>query len=269
MLPTSAVGRSQAPGSPPPADQGWPETDHAALKKLRDGTAAERETALRQLYTAYSPPLCGYIRRHWPLLPEEDIDDFTSEFAALCLTGDKAHFLTYDPGREESPVRLRTYLGRILDNYLRNRHRHSRAQRRGGDRHFESLDTIHPAAHQEKPADGSGPAPGLDLDAYDWHWAQHILGVAFHALETGSRATGEALPVLRPWILADPGDATLKEIARSQGCTHAALRARLHRLRKAWRQAVREAVARTVSHPDEIDDELRHLAAVLSRDPPA
>ena len=90
---------------------------------------------------------------------------------------------------------------------------------------------------------------------------------AFGALETGTPATREALAVLRPWILADPGDATLKEIARGMGRTHAALRAQLHRLRKTWRQAVRDAVAQTVPHADEIDDELRHLAAVLSRHP--
>ena len=105
----------------------------------------------------------------------------------------------------------------------------------------------------------------MDIDAYDRHWAQHILSLAFNSLETGTDVTRAALPVLRPWILADPGDATLKEIARTSGRTHAALRAQLHRLRKTWRQAVRDAVAQTVSHPDEIDDELRHLAAVLSR----
>ena len=46
-----------------------------------------------------------------------------------------------------------------------------------------------------------------------------------------------------------------------------ALEADLHRLRKEWRLAVRQAVAQTVSHPEDIDDELRHLAAVLSRHP--
>jgi DNA-directed RNA polymerase specialized sigma24 family protein len=254
---------------PPPACGGgsWPETDHPALTKLRVGTAAEKGEALRQLFFAYSHPLRSYIRQHWPRLPEEDIDDLATEFTTLCLTGDKAHFLTYDAGRAGLPVRLRTYLCTILDHYLRNKHRHATARIRGGNRQFESLDTTNPAAHQEMPADDSSSPPGLDTDAYDRHWAQHILRLAFRALETGTPATREVLPVLRPWILADPGDATLKEIARGMGRTHAALRAQLHRLRKTWRQAVRDAVAQTVPHPDEIDDELRHLATVLSRHP--
>ena len=255
------------PDPPAPGGPGWPETDHPALTKLRGGTAAEQGEALRQLFFAYSPPLRSYIRQHWPRLPAEDIDDLATEFTTLCLTGDKAHFLTYDPGRAGPPVRLRTYLCRLLDNYLRNQHRHASALMRGGQRQFESLDTTNPAAHQELPALDAGSPLALDTDAYDRHWAQHILRLAFSALEAGTPATREMLPVLRPWILADPGDATLKEMAKGVGRTHAALRAQLHRLRKTWREAVRDAVAQTVPHPDEIDGELRHLAAVLSRHP--
>ena len=148
-------------------------------------------------------------------------------------------------------------------------HRRARALIRGGNLQFESLDTTNPAAHQETAADGAAfSPPSVDSDAYDRHWAQHILSISFEALKSESPSTREALAELRPWILADPGDATLKQLARDTGRTHAALRARLYRLRKSWRHAVREAVARTVSHPDEIDDELRHLAAVLSRHSP-
>ncbi len=268
--PNSAAERvDPADSRPPPpsrAGGGWPDTDHPALQKLRAGTAAEQEAALRQLFLAYAQPLRSYIRHHWPLLPEADIDDHASEFTTLCLTGDKAHFLTYDPAREAPRARLRTYLCRILDHYLSNRHRRAHTQTRGGNRLFETLDTTNPAAHQEMPVDCNHP-PGVDIDAYDRHWAQHILSLAFTSLESASEISKTSLPLLRPWILADPGDATLKEIASELGRTHAALRAQLHRLRKTWRQAVRQAVAQTVTHPDEIDDELRHLAAVLSQHP--
>ncbi len=258
-----------APLTPPPpcAAQGWPETDHSALLTLRTGTPAEKDSALRQLYLTYAQPLRSYIRHHWPLLPEADIDDLASEFATHCLTGEKAHFLTYDVEQNGPRARLRTYLCRILDNYLSNQHRRAHTQSRGGKRSFETLDTTNPAAHQETPVDCHDP-PGVDIDAYDRHWAQHILSLAFSAVESGNETTRAALPLLRPWILADPGEATLKEIAKDLGRTHASLRAQLHRLRKSWRQAVRQAVAQTVSHPDEIDSELRHLAAVLGRHPP-
>ncbi len=254
-----------APPSPPRMGaHGWPETDHSALRDLRDGTAAERDVALRALFAAYAQPVRSYIRRQWPQLAEADVDDLASEFATHCLTGPKAHFLTYDPARDGPGARLRTYLCRVLDNFLRNRHRHATALIRGGGHRFETLDTTNPAAHQEMPVDCQAP-PGVDIDGFDGDWAQHILALAFQSLETGPPATREMLPILRPWILADPGESTLKEIARELGRTHAALRAQLHRLRKSWRTAVREAVARTVPRPEEIDGELRHLAAVLAR----
>lgn len=224
---------------------------------------------MQRLFTAYSQPLRGYIRHHWPLLQAEDVEDLAAEFLSGCLTGGKPHFLTYDPaGNSGTPVRLRTYLRAVLDNFLRNHHRNSRAKGRAGGRNFESLDTIRPAAHQESGADGIQDASaGVNIDAYDRQWAQHILNTSFLAIENGAGSASEWLPVLRPWILADPGDSSLKEIALAKGTSHAAVRAQLYRLRKAWRDAVRSTVARTVSHPEEIDDELRHLAAVLSRHP--
>jgi DNA-directed RNA polymerase specialized sigma24 family protein len=247
--------------------RGWPETDHSALRNLRIGSAAEKDAALRQLFAAYFPPLRSYIRQHWPTLRPEDIEDLTSEFATLCLTGEKAHFLVYDPSHRGAAARLRTYLCRVFDNFLRNHHRRSQALMRGGNQQFESLDTANPAAHQEWSAEVSHGFVGVDMESYDLHWAQHIVRIAFNSLETGSPAIREALATLRPWIIADPGDATLKQIAQNLGRTHAALRMQLHRLRKAWRQAVRAAVAETVASPEEIDDELRHLAAVLARHP--
>jgi predicted RNA-binding Zn ribbon-like protein len=39
----------------------------------------------------------------------------------------------------------------------------------------------------------------------------------------------------------------------------------VHRLREKYREAVRRQVAHTVSSPDQIEDELRHLSSVLAR----
>ena len=256
--------------APPDAGAGsdatWPETDHSVLNRLRNGNPANREKALEQLFEAYSQPIRGYIRHHWPSLPHEDINDIFSEFATRCLTGDKAHFLTYEADRPgHHNVRLRTYLCKILNHFLVSHHRRTHALSRGGNQHFESLDTTRPAPHHELPDPDSANERAVSLNAYDRHWAQHILSLAFGTLESSSTIPKEVLAALKPWILADPGDATLKELATELGRTHAALRAQLYRLRKSWRQAIREAVAQTVSHPDDVDDELRHLAAVLSQ----
>jgi RNA polymerase sigma factor (sigma-70 family) len=265
--PDGSQADRHGPSPPPPAGETWPETDHPTLRALRTGSAGEQEAALHKLFSSYAQPLRRYIRHHWPLLTETDIDDLVSEFLTLCLTGEKAHFLTFDPARPGPPPRLRTYLRSILDNFLRNHRRHSHAKIRGGDRKFESLDTIRPARHQETPAGGPNSPHHLDTETYDRHWAQHVLSLSFSTLENGTPAIRTWLPILRPWILADPGETSLKEIARQHGCTHDSVRTHLHRLRKALRKAVRDAVSQTVVDPAEIDDELRHLVAVLSRYP--
>lgn len=244
----------------------WPSTDHPTLQKLRNGTPDERQAALRDLFLFYQPSIRIYIHHKWPRLQPPDVEDLASEFVILCLTGEKPHLLSYQQDGTGPRVLLRTYLGRLLDHYLTDRHRHANAQIRGGRHQFESLDTNHPDAHQEIP---TLIAPSLaDAEIFDRHWAQAVLRRAFAAVETGNPTTRASVSALRPWILPDPDDATLKDLAQSLGRTHNALRAQLHRLRKAWRKAIREAVAETVSHPDEIDEELRHLARVLSHEMP-
>lgn len=56
---------------------------------------------------------------------------------------------------------------------------------------------------------------------------------------------------------------TYAEIAARLGRTEGAIKVAAHRLRHRYRELVRAAIAQTVSGED-IDDELRHLLAVLS-----
>jgi RNA polymerase sigma-70 factor (ECF subfamily) len=46
--------------------------------------------------------------------------------------------------------------------------------------------------------------------------------------------------------------------------TEGAFKVEVHRLRQRYRKLLREEVARTVSRPEEIDEELRHLIAIVS-----
>ena len=39
----------------------------------------------------------------------------------------------------------------------------------------------------------------------------------------------------------------------------------VHRLKRRYRELLREEIGRTVSAPEEIDEELRHLIAVVGR----
>jgi RNA polymerase sigma-70 factor (ECF subfamily) len=50
------------------------------------------------------------------------------------------------------------------------------------------------------------------------------------------------------------------QLAMNEG----AVKVAVHRLRKRYRQLLRAEIAQTTAHPVDVDDELRHLFAVLT-----
>ena len=54
-----------------------------------------------------------------------------------------------------------------------------------------------------------------------------------------------------------------EELAKKLGMTEGALKVAVHRLRQRYREVLRAEIAETVNSPDEIEDEMRHLVAVL------
>jgi RNA polymerase sigma-70 factor (ECF subfamily) len=55
------------------------------------------------------------------------------------------------------------------------------------------------------------------------------------------------------------------ELAHRLGTTEAAVQVAVHRLRKRYRDSLREAIAATVADPAEVEDELRALFAALGQ----
>jgi len=65
-------------------------------------------------------------------------------------------------------------------------------------------------------------------------------------------------------LLADEPDHLLQaEIASELGMTENAVKQAFHRFRQRYRKLLREEIAHTVAVPGDIEDELRHLVAVL------
>ena len=54
-----------------------------------------------------------------------------------------------------------------------------------------------------------------------------------------------------------------KDLAEKLEMTDAAVRMAIHRLRRRFRELLREDIAQTVAGPDDVDDEIRHLFAAL------
>jgi transposase-like protein len=66
-------------------------------------------------------------------------------------------------------------------------------------------------------------------------------------------------------FLLGRSDAPYAELAREMNTSEGALKVAIHRLRKRYRGLFREEIADTVADPEEVESELRFLAAVLSK----
>ena len=68
---------------------------------------------------------------------------------------------------------------------------------------------------------------------------------------------------LQKSLMDEPDRPSQADTAHEFGMTENAVKQAFHRLRQRYRQLLREEIAHTVMVPGDIDDELRHLIAVL------
>src|SRR5260370_33162391 len=76
----------------------------------------------------------------------------------------------------------------------------------------------------------------------------------------GNGALFDALKQLLP---DEPGSPSQAEIASQLGMTENAIRQAFYRFRQRYQSLLREEIANTVATPADIEDELRHLIAVI------
>jgi RNA polymerase sigma-70 factor (ECF subfamily) len=69
---------------------------------------------------------------------------------------------------------------------------------------------------------------------------------------------------LKVFLVGQP-DAPYAALAREMNISEGALKVAIHRLRKRYRELFRQEIADTVASPEDVESELRFLAAVLSK----
>lgn len=211
-------------------------------------------TALETLCRTYWYPLYAYTRRlgHAP----HDAQDLTQEFFLRVLQKDYFKSVAPEKGK------FRTFLILALKRFLANQWDRARAQKRGGGHVPLSLDaTTAEARYQVEPADGLSPDR-----IYERRWALTLLEEVIAALrdECGRAGRATEFEALKVFLTAPKGAVPYAEVAARLGMAEGALRVAVHRLRRRYRELFREHIAHTVSQPNEIDDEIRHLLSVLS-----
>jgi RNA polymerase sigma-70 factor (ECF subfamily) len=226
----------------------WSLVVAAARPDATDGAAA-----LSSLCEAYWHPVYSYIRRSGR--DQDDARDLTQAFFARMI--EKNDVRQADPERG----RFRTFLLASVRNFLANQHDAATALKRGGGAPHLSLETNEEEhRYVREPAERQTPE-----HLFQRRWALAVIDAAMarvaHEYATGDRR--RLFDQLRP-SLAGEEPASYDAIAAELHTTPGALRVALHRLRRAFRHALRDVILETVERPEDVDDELRFLTEALS-----
>jgi RNA polymerase sigma-70 factor (ECF subfamily) len=217
-----------------------------------DGSPTASE-ALERLCRTYWGPLYAYVRRQGHEVHEAQ--DLTQEFFARLL---EKHYLGLaDPARG----RFRTFLLTSLQNFLRNEWKSASRQKRGGGQAILPLDL--------ESAEGgyaTDPADGLTPEIiFEKRWAAALLDQVLRRLGEDYAAVGKGplFEQLKIFVWGEKNQASYAQMAVELGLSEGAVKVAVHRLRTRYRELLRAEVASTVADPAEIDEELRHLIAMV------
>ncbi len=228
-------------------------TRWSVVLAAQDKSSPDSAAALEMLCRAYWYPLYAYVRGSGR--SPHDAQDLTQEFFARLLALDWLRVVLPEKGR------FRTFLLVTMKRFLTNEWHRDRAQKRGAGNTPLSLDT-EVAEHR------FATEPPLAPDAlYERRWAMTLLEESLERLEREFNQAGKEpeFNALKEWLTADRGSIPYDQIATALGTTEGAARVAVHRLRKQFRQSFRQTIAETVEVTGDVDAEMRHLVAVLSR----
>lgn len=222
--------------------------------------AAGRDTArgrdsLARLCQTYWFPLYAYVRRRG--YAPEDAQDLTQAFFARLLEKN------WVAAADRSKGRFRSFLLAAMKHFLADQWDRERAQKRGGDipRLSLPLETAE-ARYLSEPADMETPER-----IFERRWALTLLDEVLERLrsEYDRDGKGTLFTALHPCLVGERATQPYADLARSLGSTEGAVKSAVHRLRLRYRQLLREEIAGTLDEGEAVEDELRHLFAVLTR----
>jgi RNA polymerase sigma factor (sigma-70 family) len=220
------------------------------------GDPIQGRLALEELCKIYWRPLYSYAR--YQSISPADAEDLTQGFLGFVL--EKDLFAAADAGLG----RMRNYLLTAFGRHIKHWQRQANALKRGGGKEMLSLEAsmaedeiaIHPVDHRTPES------------YYQRLCALRIIETAVEQLakEQEEAGKGALFQLLRPRL--DPtqaGSGNDAELAAQMGLSHDSVRQSISRLRKRFREIMKEVVASTLSTPteDSVNEELAALRNAL------
>ncbi|MCL4179989.1 MAG: sigma-70 family RNA polymerase sigma factor [Verrucomicrobia bacterium] len=210
--------------------------------------------ALEKLCQTYWFPLYTYVRRRGQ--SPEDAQDLTQEFFARLL---EKHWVG---NADQTKGRFRSFLLSAMNHFLADEWDKARAQKRGGGvptvpLQFDTAET----RYGLEPEDNVTPERSFEL-----RWVLTLLEEVLNRLQAEYEQEGKAdlFAALNPCLVGERTSQPYAELAAKLGISEGTVKSAVHRLRQRYRQLLRDEIAQTVAGSADVDEELRHLSAVLA-----
>jgi len=215
----------------------------------------EAANALAQLCETYWAPIYSFIRRRG--YAPSDAEDLTQSFFAYFLRT-KAYSRT-----DRLHGKFRSFLLASVKNFLADNWDREQAIRRGGGYRFVSLDQGTAESFYDMASASDSTAERL----FELRWAKSLTASALDSLREELRAEGKLklFEQLKNFLTGGDVLPCYDEASARIGLPRATVKTHVHRFRQRYREIVRREVARTVSSPHEIDEELRYLCNILAQ----
>jgi RNA polymerase sigma factor (sigma-70 family) len=213
------------------------------------------ESALTELCRLYWYPLYTFARRRGR--SPEDAQDLTQSFF-LHMVEHRAF-----KGVDRLKGKFRSFLLASFQNHLSDAADRARRLKRGGGKDFVHLD-----AEDAEKRYRLEPVDFLTAEKiFDARWAMTVLGEALKKLSQEYAVGGKASTFEALKVFLDTNNSinphSYDEVASRLQVTTGAVKTHIHRLRKRYTALLCEEVGRTVSDPEEIDEEIHALREAL------
>jgi RNA polymerase sigma factor (sigma-70 family) len=216
-------------------------------------SSTQSDRALNELCQTYWYPLYAYVRRQGH--PKEDAEDLVQAFFARFLEKNYLEGLSIERGK------FRAFLLASLKHFLANEWDKSNRQKRGGGVEHLSLDWQ--SADERYHLDP--PDPSSPDKSFDREWALALLERVIHRLREECRRQGKAslFEQAKGYLMVGESAIPYAQAAHELQMEEGAMRVAVHRLRKRYRELLRDEIAQTLTDPAQVAEELRSLQAAL------
>jgi RNA polymerase sigma-70 factor (ECF subfamily) len=211
--------------------------------------SADARRAMAALCEAYWYPVYAFVRRQGT--DADDAMDLTQGFFVRLL--EKRDLAGVKRGRG----RFRWWLLLAVKHYLANERDRSRAAKRGGGRKAVSIDAADAESrYRLEPSHDYTPER-----IFERRWALALLDQVLTALheECTSEGKPQLFESLKDCLGGTPPDDRYQRAAEQLAMTEGAVRMAAHRLRRRYRELLRQQIAQTVETPEQIEEEIAFL----------